>query len=68
MKSHGALLVEIVQPKILSLIKKILAKDRTLSAVLENYLPPTAKRFKFSNECQMRELAEGLQPKNTTNS
>ena len=66
MNSHGALLVEIVQPKILSLIKKILAKDCTLSAVLENYLPPTAKRFKF--RCQMTELAEGLQPKNTTNS
>ena len=36
--------------------------------VLENDLLPTAMRFKFSDECQMRELAEGLQPKNTANS
>ena len=36
--------------------------------ILENDLLQTAKRFEFSEECQIRGLAEGLQPKNTTNS
>ena len=35
--------------------------------MLEEDLTPAPKRFKFSDESQMRQLAEGLQPKATTN-
>ena len=49
-----------MQAKTLSLIKKTFHTG--------NDLLPTTKRFKFSDECQMRELVEGLQLKNTTNS
>ena len=44
-----ALLVEMVQAKVLSLLKKTLAKDRTTVTIQENNLPPTTKRFKGSH-------------------
>ena len=33
-----------------------------MDTVLENDISPTAKRFYCSDECHIRELAEGLQP------
>ena len=38
-------------------------KGSHTDTVLENNLLQTTKRFKFSDECQIRELAESLQPK-----